>query len=149
MDVIKFLSDLKDDLKKAPDTEGLKEIRKKLDDAALIPEIKDYLKSTNNSAPLLNGITDLRRLADDLNAKRATQKAIFVGITGTGCAAAVGSVVLIITLPTGAFLLPWFVGAVVAVHGGISAVDTSEEERMYQQIHERLNIDKVVSEMLK
>jgi F0F1-type ATP synthase delta subunit len=138
VDAKQFLSQLRRELESAPENDALKQILSKIEDPAVIPEILDYVATSNDRADLKKELIAFKRLADDRNATRNTQKVIYLSATGTGIAAMVGSIGIVASLATGFFLIPLFVGGVVATHGGVAAFKATEEERTYNQIHEQL-----------
>ncbi|MCK1400529.1 hypothetical protein IVB45_04530 [Bradyrhizobium sp. 4] len=150
MDSKEVLNQLRDSLGKRPDIDTLKMIRAMLDDAGFLPEMVDDLRRMNDRADVINGLVALKRDADDMSHRRKTQTTAYFLVTGTGGTAMVGSIALVATAVSGFFILPLFLGLTVATHGYISAIASSEEERIYSQIAERLGaIENAIEEKLK
>ncbi len=150
MDSKTVLNGLRKDLGNRPDIGALKLIRMKLDDVSFIPEMIDDLRKMNDRADVMNALGGLRREADDMSHRRKTQTTGYFYAVGAGGAAMVASIGLIATAVSGFFIFPLFLGATVATHGYLNAISSSEEERIYTQIADRLGeINKVIEEKLK
>ncbi|MCK1427438.1 hypothetical protein [Bradyrhizobium sp. 87] len=150
MDAKAFLSRLKTELEKNARVDGLNEILAQLDDAALLPELLDYVTHQNDRAEVKNSVTALRRLAEDRTANRNTKKLVCMSFTGAGIATMVGSFAVVASLATGFFVVPLLVGGIVATHGGLAAFRATEEEKKYQQIVDRVKeIEAAIAEKFK
>ena len=145
MDGKKFLTDLKTELDKNPDIDGLRAILDLLDDAGTTPGLLDYVALQNDRADLKNMLTAIRRLAEDRAANRNTRKLISMAFTGAGISTMVGSFAVVASLATGFFVVPLLVGGIVATHGGLAALRNTDEENKYKQLVSKL--EKIESEI--
>ncbi|MCK1546177.1 hypothetical protein IVB12_30620 [Bradyrhizobium sp. 179] len=109
--------------------DGLNEILAQLDDAALLPELLDYVTHQNDRAEVKNSVTALKRLAEDRTANKNTKKLVCMSFTGTGIATMVGSFAVVASLATGFFVVPLLVGGIVATHAALRRLEPRKRKR--------------------